>query len=170
MSSLMGGIDLNSPGAAEELAARLRRQAGWNRVTDKGDGLYDVDFAASGQLTHDFVFPTVEKMPTVSPFLTIYHHSDGTVRIDAPAFVGGGSSQALSMMMAMAKMNGAGDAGSPQLSEVNGHFTLTTDAAILANNTDEGATSDPEGQRLSWTITPRGNSAPTALLRLGSAK
>ena len=46
-----------------------------------------------------------------------------------------------------------------------GTFVLTTDAAILANNTDEGPHAAPTGQRLDWTVTPRA-SAPTALVKL----
>ena len=169
-STLVGGIDLNSPTAAEEIAVRLRRQAGWRRVDYKGTGLYDVDFAVSGRLTHDFAFPTIEKMPAAAPFIAIYRHADGTVRIDAPAFNGAGNSQALTMMMAMANVSKMGAPTTPNgLSEVNGNFTLTTDAAILANNTDEGPSADPVGQRLTWTITPRTNAAPSALLRLISA-
>src|SRR6218665_1130435 len=38
MKPLLGGIDLADPAAAEELAQRLRRQAGWRRVVYKGDG------------------------------------------------------------------------------------------------------------------------------------
>jgi hypothetical protein len=47
MKVMLGGIDPSSPQAAEELAQRLRRQAGWKSVVYKGDGLFVVDFAIS---------------------------------------------------------------------------------------------------------------------------
>jgi hypothetical protein len=68
MKAMLGGLDPSDPKAAEELAARLRRQAGFKSVVYKGNGLYEVDFAVSGQLSHDFAFPTIEKMPQITPF------------------------------------------------------------------------------------------------------
>lgn len=59
------------------------------------------------------------------------------------------------------------DDGGLKLPELNGTLVLTTDGQILANNTDEGPTMWPTGQRLEWKITPRTTTPPTALVRVG---
>lgn len=167
MKALLGGIDPSSPQAAEELAARLRRQAGWRSVVYKGDGLFVVDFALAGRLDHDFTFPTVERFPMANAFVQLTRRSDGTVRIDAPGF--GASSGAGNPFAAMmAGMGGMEGKGAPALPQFDGTFILTTDGTVLANNTDEGPQADPAGQRLAWTINARQAAAPTALVRLAN--
>lgn len=161
MKAMLGGIDPADPRAAEELAARLRRQEGWRRVDYKGDGLFDVEFAISGTLDRDFAFPSIERFPMANAFVTINRHKDGTLRLDAPGFAASGNE---SLRMLMGLRNSGENA--PVFPVTEGTFVLTTDAAILANNTDEGPHAAPTGQRLDWTVTPRA-SAPTALLRLG---
>jgi len=169
MKALLGGIDPSSPQAAEELAARLRRQAGWKSVVYKGDGLFVVDYAIAGRLDHDFAFPTIERFPMANPFVQLTRRSDGSVRVDAPGYgaaSGGGNPFAAMMGGMMAGMDGA-QADSPAPPMFEGTFALTTDGQILANNTDEGPRPDTAGQRLAWTVNPRAAAAPTALVRLG---
>ena len=190
MKAMLGGIDPADPRAAEEFAQRLRRQAGWKRLDYRGDGLFNVDFALSGRLDHDFTFPTIERFPTTSPF----------VQIDAPGYgPAQGGEPFRSLMQAGAMSGSLGDGsstittgsdggltevgkppagkppanqsatskpGMPALPVIDGRFTIRTDGAILANNTDEGPQVDPAGQRLDWTITMRSTAAPTALVRL----
>lgn len=175
MKSMLGGIDPSNPKAAEELAARLRRQAGWRRVDYKGDGTFDVDFVLSGQMDRDFSFPTIERFPTANAFVTVSRRSDGTLRIDAPGFAPMTAGEPFRGMMgglaAMGSSKDAGGSGSsagqvPGMPMPDGTFTLTTDAAIMANNTDEGPQADPRGQKLTWAISTRTTAAPMALLRL----
>ena len=52
----------------------------------------------------------------------------------------------------------------PQLPAIDGTFTVTTDAAVLANNTDEGPVAGTAGEALVWQINPRTAQAPTALI------
>lgn len=167
--AMLGGLDPTDPKAAEELATRLRRQYGWHSVVYKGSGVYDVDFRITGTLTHDFTFPTIEKMPSVIPFFVINRRADGTVRLDSPALANdanGGQFGGLAQMAA-AEAGAKADGGNiPELPQVDGRFTLTTDAEILANNTDEGPKADPLGKRLVWTITVREKAGPMALLQL----
>mgnify|MGYP000166740254 CR=1 FL=1 len=170
MKAVLGGIDPTDPKAAEELAARLRRQAGWKSVIYKGDGIYDVDFAISGHLDYDFNFPTMERMPSFTSFVVANRRADGTVRIEAPAFAAGAGGGAMSGLGALAAMSGKGDDNKdvPNLPTLDGTFTLTTDGQILTNNTDEGPLKDAAGQKLSWTISPRTTAAPVALIKLGN--
>lgn len=174
MRAMLGGIDPSSPKAAEELADRLRKQAGWKTVTYKGDGLFEVDFAIAGQIGHDFSFPTIERFPMANAFIVLNHRADGTVRMDAPGFSGanggagsmGGLTQ-LAMLGAASEADKKGEA-MPKFPALDGMLTLTTDAQILANNTDEGPSAGTAGQRLLWTVNARTTAAPTALLRLGN--
>jgi len=168
MRKMLGGIDPADPRAAEELAERMRKQAGWRSVTYAGDGKFVVDFAIAGRLDHDFSFPTVEKLPIATPFVAVYRRADGTVRVDAPAFAAvsnGGPFAGMAQAMANDKdKDEDGDAaGVPQL---DGAFAIVTDGEILANNTDEGPQAGTTGRRLTWKITPRTTAAPTALIRL----
>jgi hypothetical protein len=165
MKAMLGGIDPSNPRAAEDLAQRLRRQTGWKRVTYQGDGLFDVEFAISGRLDHDFTFPTIERLPMANAFVQIELRKDGTVRIDAPGFTAGSAGEPFrGMMQGVAAKN----SGGPTFPEIDGRFTITTDGAILANNTDEGPQTDPSGQKLDWVVSMRSPAAPTALIRTGS--
>ena len=56
--------------------------------------------------------------------------------------------------------------GNPPFPQVDGQFTITTDGAILANNTDDGPQADTTGQRLTWAVNLRTPAAPTALIRM----
>jgi hypothetical protein len=165
MKAMLGGIDPTDPRAAEDLAVRLRRQAGWRSVTYKGEGLFDVDFSISGRLNHDFSFPTIERFPMANAFVQIALRNDGTVRVDAPGYAAAMSGEPWRSMMAGAAASEAGKDG-PQLPVVDGRFTVTTDGTVLANNTDEGPQKDAAGQRLDWTISVRSTAPPMALIRL----
>ena len=168
MRAVMGGIDPANPQAAQELAARLERQRGWQRVTYKGDGVFDVAFAVSGTLTHDFTFPTIEGMLGANAFVSVNLRDGAQVRVDAPDFsrqqdsnpmFGGGS---LAALAAMAEADESGDI--PQIVMPEGTFTIVTDGRVLANNTDEGPAPHAAGQSLSWTIGATTQQAPTALI------
>ena len=169
MKAALGGIDPQDPKAGEELAERLRRQAGWNAVVYKGDGLYLVDFAISGQLAYDFSFPTIERIPTLLPFLAMTRRADGSVRIESPVFQNNGNAGGMGGMMGgqMAAAAGGANPDMKGLPTIDGTLTLTTDGTILANNTDDGPAADPAGKRLVWKINTRNPAAPMALVQLG---
>lgn len=174
MKAMLGGIDPSSPQAAEELAARLRRQAGWKSVVYKGDGLFVVDFAISGRLDYDFQFPTMERFPMANAFVVLNKRADGAVRMDAPAFGQPAQGNPMGNIAQLAAVDAARDAGKDSkgdgglnLPELNGTLVLTTDGTILANNTDDGPVAATTGQRLEWKVNSRTITAPTALVRLG---
>ncbi|WP_195908498.1 hypothetical protein [Novosphingobium sp. Gsoil 351] len=162
---MLGGIDPADPRAAEELAERMRKQAGWRSVQYVGDGKYVVDFAIAGRLDHDFSFPSLERVPLITPFVAIYRRTDGTVRIDAPAFSAGANGGPMGAMM----QGMTGDKTGPQgMPELDGAFAVATDGEILANNTDDGPQTGVAGmRRLAWKVNPRTAAAPTALIKLG---
>ena len=164
--AFLGGIDPSDPKSAMELADRLRRQAGWKRVDYRGNGVFDVDVEIVSSLDHDFVFPTLERFSMANAFVQISRRADGTVRIDAPGFGPAAGPMGLGAMMQSAAPEGVKVSGSGSAPTKNGHFTIRTDAAILANNTDEGPGPDPAGSRLDWKVTAGTQAAPTALIQL----
>lgn len=161
---LLGGIDPSNPESGNEIAAKLRRQAGWKKVEYLGDGKFDVDFAIAGKLDHDFTFPTFEGFPMSNAFVQVIARQDGTVRVDAPGFGPQAGGQAMAGMMS-GMASGSEETGGP-VSLADGSFAIVTDGDVLANNTDEGATSAPTGKALTWKINPRTPAAPTALVKL----
>lgn len=165
MAEMLGGIDLNDPKTLDEFARRLQGQEGWKTVVHKGEGVFEVDYELSGRLTHDFVFPIYTGFKYIIPFVQMTRRDDGRVFIIAPAFVGAGQNDGtgMSMTAAMAGM-GAGTMGGPSIA--NGTFTLTTDAEILTNNTQDGPAKDGSKKVLSWIVGPLDNKVPEALLQL----
>ncbi|MCJ2177025.1 hypothetical protein [Novosphingobium album (ex Hu et al. 2023)] len=161
----LGGMDPSNPETGRELATKLRRQAGWKKVEYIGDGKFDVDFALSGKLDHDFLFPTMEGFAMSNAFVQVFLREDGNVRVEAPGFgpPSGGSAMA-GMMSGMGKSEGPDEDGPTAMAD--GTFTITTDAPILANNTDEGPKPGPAGETLVWPINPRTKAAPIALLKM----
>jgi len=166
---MMGNIDPSDPESAEKLAELLRKQRGWNKVTHVGDGLFVVSYAVSGKLTHGFVFPLVEKMPALTPFVTALPRSDGSVRIEAEGF-GGEQMPGMGPGLGMISMMTAGkqqDKDAPAPVTPDGTFTIVTDGRILANNTDEGPETLADGmQRLSWRVDAAQKAPPMALIAL----
>lgn len=174
MAAAMGGIDFDDPEAPQEIAERLLRQKGWQRVDYKGNGTFDVAFSLSGRLDHDFVFPSIEGFAWTNALVMISPRSDGSVRIDAPGFSPGGGMKGMGGAMAMGSMMAGAIASKGSTQElpstgpvVDGTFTVTTDAPILANNTDEGPKPVTVGQELTWEVNSRAPAPPTALLQLG---
>lgn len=176
MSAMMGGIDPSDPASSAELVEMLERQRGWERVVDKGDGVFDVLYTVEGELSHDFMFPVIEGFPTANPFVQMIMRDGNVVRVNAPGFGAPNESNPLTGMMGglgglgpMAMLANAAPGESeelPKLPVAEGTFTLTTNGQIKANNTDEGSVQTGQGEQLVWTISPRTKSAPTALIDL----
>ena len=174
MSAMMGGIDPSDPEATAELARLLERQEGWDRVVDKGEGVFDVSYSVSSELGHDFMFPTIEGFPPSNPFVQIHLRDGDVVRVNAPGFSasGGGDPMMAQMMGGLAGFAslsalGASEGGvneMPKIPQIEGTFTIVTNGDIRANNTDEGSVSEARGEVLTWTIEPSTGEAPTALI------
>lgn len=177
MAALMGGINPTDPKAADELVTLLQRQKGWDRVVHKGDGVFDVSYRVSGTLGHDFLFPMIEGFPTANPFVQMFLRDGGQVRVNAPGFAAqSGDNPMAGMMGGMGSLAGLAAIGAGENAEatdsipgvpmMEGTFTLRAASGmrILANNTDEGPTTGPESDALTWKISSRTTQAPTALI------
>jgi hypothetical protein len=176
MSMMLGGIDATDPEATAKFAALLMRQKGWDRVEDKGNGVFDVSYTASGKLTHEFIFPSIEGVPSTNPFVQIFLRDGDVVRVNAPGYSPNNEDNPLvAMMSGMASMagmspssgpGGPGGEQPPELPAMDGTFTISTTGsmAIRANNTDEGPMQTATGEQLMWEIGPGTKAAPTALI------
>jgi hypothetical protein len=152
------------PGTDEEsnraFAAKLMKYAGWQSVTYRGKGVFDVDYHMEGRVTQDVVFPLMPDSNIVIPFIALRRRADGAVLVSAPALTGG-----TNMFGPMAQQMGGGDKGSPP-SRAEGRFTVHTDGQIVTNNSEDGPGADPLGQQVHWDISPASNKVPETLVRL----
>jgi hypothetical protein len=168
MGAMMGGFDPSDPEAAEQLAEQLRKQAGWNKVVHLGDGKFEVEFAISGDLSHDFLFPTIEELNLPTYFVTMHRRSNESIKINAPGYSAEGAPMA-GMMGGIGALAGNGETeDGKEIPQMAGTFTIVTDGEILANNTDEGARIEGTKRVLEWTVDAGTQDAPMALIQLGS--
>lgn len=152
------GLDDDSNRA---FAAKLAKYAGWRSVTYRGNGLYDVDYHFEGRATQDFLFPALPDNDLMIPFIAIRRRADGSVLVTAPALAGGSGP--------LAERGGAGAVSAmsgPPPSRAEGRFTIVTDADILTNNSEDGATANPLGRQVRWDVNPASKKIPEALIRL----
>jgi hypothetical protein len=133
------------------IAEALSKEEGYRSVEYLGGNRFRVDYAISGRLDRGFVYPINLDAMAFIPWIAAEVRKDGTVRIKAPGF--GDPSEQL----------GSGTPTEPAEGR-QGSFTLTTDAALVMQNNEEGATAGP-GTRIVWRISPTTKSVPTAVLR-----
>jgi hypothetical protein len=154
------------PGSDDEsnrrFAANLMKHQGWKSVTYKGKGLFDVVYHFEGRLNQDYAFPLMPDSDLMIPFITIRPRTDGSVKVSAPALVGGSG-----MFAARAKMMGLPDKGNDgPPSHAEGRFTITTDGEILTNNSEDGPAPAPGGRKVHWDVGPGSERVPEMLVRL----
>lgn len=164
----------DTPGSAEDkptdpeaerkrmqtLADALVKEYGFRSVRPLGDDRLAIDYSVSGRLTHGFVFPFNPDAEVLVPFLMIELRGKDGVRVKAPAFAK--NSQPTISAPGMGAPPGGGTN-----ERIDGTFTLTTDATIVSQNQEEGATRAPDGRsQIVWRITPLTQDAPVAVLRV----
>ncbi|WP_017671426.1 hypothetical protein [Blastomonas sp. AAP53] len=174
--ALLGGIDPTSPDAIDEFIVRLKKQKGWREVVHKGDGLFMIDYAVSGRIDQDFTFPVIEKVQGITPFIVATARANNAVRIEAPAFAGGGNQSGFlngsmgGFLPIIQALGAAGDSEEGKLfaslPKPEGTFTLRTDGEILTNNTEDGPAAAGGMRVLEWKINARRDRAPEALVML----
>ena len=153
------------PGSDDEsnrrFAANLMKQKGWRSVAYKGKGVFDVDYHFEGRLNQDFAFPLMPDTDLMIPFITIRPRTDGSVKVSAPALVGGAG-----VFSARAKAMGLPDKGGDgPASRAEGRFTITTDGEILTNNSEEGPAAAPGGRQLHWEVGPGTQKVPEMMVK-----
>ncbi len=166
MAALIGGIDPKDPKTITRFTKEVERLASWNKVEHLGNGLFMIDYSTKGRLADDFAFPIIPRYALGEPMIHVTRWDNGRVRIEAPSFH---NDPDISMMAMMGGGNFMGMAGGKKPAdpvEVKGSFTITTDADILANNTDEGPSENGTLHIMKWDIGPATYGAPMALLKL----
>jgi len=141
-----------------DLAVQLAKEAGYRSVEYRGDGLFYVDYAISGTLTHNFVYPFNEDAAMVFPWVAIELRGKDNVRVKAPGYAKQDTSQ-MGMGMPL------GDQGEGA-SKLSGTFTLTTDAQVISQNNEEGAETVGSNTVITWKVSPRTKDAPMAVLKV----
>ena len=154
------------PGSDDEsnrrFAANLMKQKGWRSVTYMGKGLFDVDYHFEGRLDQDFAFPLMPDSDLMIPFITIRPRTDGSVKVSAPAFVGGSG-----VFAARAKMMGLPNKGNDgPASRAEGRFTVSTDGEFLTNNSEDGPVAVQGRRQVHWDVGPASDKVPEMLVRL----
>jgi len=147
---LLGGVDPSDEASMRAFAERLSGQNGWRSVVYRGNGVFDVDFAITGRLDRDFVFPVAPEIALILPMVTATPRGDGTVLIHDPAFVRDANDAAMGV-----------EGQAPEGPRANGVFTITTDSEVVATNAPDRQTGV-----LRWTIAEQPQPRPTATIRL----
>lgn len=166
---MLGGIDPKDPATITRFTKEVERMAAWHKVEHLGNGVFMIEYSTSGKLADDFAFPVIPRYALGEPMIHITRWDNGRVRVEAPAFK---TDPQLSMMSlfgagSMMGMMGGGSAEKmPEMMAIKGSFTLTTDAPILANNTEDGPEDAGGMQVLHWNIGPANHGAPMALLKI----
>ncbi|UIJ44568.1 hypothetical protein LZK98_16110 [Sphingomonas cannabina] len=135
------------------IAEALSKEAGFRKVQYVGNGKFEIDYAASGKLTYPFLFPFSSDAEVIFPFVMVELRGADRIRVKAPAF-GADSSKS--------SMSDAGKAAN----KVDGTFTLTTDAEIVSQNNESGATTAGGKKTISWRATPTTKDTPMAVLKV----
>jgi hypothetical protein len=139
-----------------EIAEQLAKEAGYKTVEYRGNGVFYVDYAISGVLTHSFVYPYDVDTAMIFPWLSVELRGKDTLKVKAPGFAKQDSS--------MGGMSGM--AGSGAESKADGTFTLITDAEVISQNDETGSETSGATKTYRWKITPRTSDAPMAVLKV----
>lgn len=150
----------------EALAETLAKEHGFRSVRYLGNYHFAVDYAVSGKLTHNFIFPFNMDGEVIVPFLAVELRGPDKVRLKAPGYAAEDSKTA-ELGSAVSSMGSSKSRA--KANELDGTFTLTTDGEIVSQNQENGATTLPDGRkRVVWRATPQTRDAPTASLRLNA--
>ncbi len=168
------GYDPSSEIEMARFAKDMRKEPGWKSLVYKGKGVYTVDYNYTGTLDRDFIFPVFPQSKLITPFVMIRKRNDGSAYVTAPAFARATANNLMnrsSSMMSLAASFMNKDYV-PPTTRIKGRFSISTDGAILTNNTVDGPEGSPGDQRLTWSIFAAEDRVPETLIKFsdGGAK
>jgi hypothetical protein len=151
-----------------KVAAELTKEAGFRSVEYRGNGLFHIDYAISGTLDHAFVFPYNPDNNVIFPWIAIELRGKDLVRVKAPGFAKPNLGQ---MSGGMSGMNGMSTSmlegmGMGPMEQMDGTFTLNTDAELVSQNNENGAETVGSMKTVTWKATPDTPDAPMASVRV----
>jgi hypothetical protein len=138
-----------------DMAKELAKEAGYRSVEYRGNGVFYVDYAISGTLNHNFVYPYNQDAAMLFPWVAIELRGKDMVRVQAPGF-------------AKQDLNGMGDPAGEAEGKLDGTFTLTTTGTVVEENSQvsaKGAGSDTS-TTFSWKVNSDTTQAPKAVIRV----
>jgi hypothetical protein len=141
------------------IATALSKEAGYRKVTYLGDGKFSIDYSISGTLDHGFVYPYNIDAEAVFPFIAVELRANNTVRMKAPGYANANDSKGMGLP-GMDK----------SASQLDGVFTLDTNAEIVSQNNEEGPVTTAGRKTVTWKVSSLTKDAPTAVLRMAAAK
>lgn len=168
---MLGGIDPQNPETIKRFTREVERLAAWHKVEHLGNGVFMVDYSTSGKLADDYAFPVIPRYSLGEPMIHVTRWDNGRLRVEAPAFRSD-PEMSFSALIGMGSMasgmlgKGGTDKKPAEPIAIKGSFTLTTDAPILANNSEDGPEDVADMQVVRWDIGPAAYGAPMALLKL----
>jgi ribosomal protein L14E/L6E/L27E len=169
---MLGGIDPENPETIKRFTREVERLAAWHKVEHLGNGVFMVDYSTSGRLADDYAFPVIPRYALGEPMMHVTRWDNGRLRVEAPAFRSDPEMSFGALMgmgsMASGMLGKSSDKMPAEPIAIKGSFTLTTDARILANNSEEGPEESSGMQVLRWDIGPAAYGAPMALLKLAN--
>ena len=167
---MLGGIDPKDPKTIARFTKEVERLAAWHKVEHLGNGVFMVDYSTKGRLADDFAFPVIPRYSVGEPMIHITRWDNGRLRVEAPAFKTDPEMSMIGMAGAgsLAGLMGGTRSGDkmPEPLVIKGTFTLSTDAPILANNTEDGPEKMAGMDVLRWEVGPATYGAPMALLKM----
>jgi hypothetical protein len=134
------------------VADQLKREHGMKEAIYLGNGKFKIDYELTGTLSHSFVFPFNTDAEIMVPFFAIELRKDGVARVKAAGYVG-----------QQPAAPGAPPMG--ENTEIDGQFTVITNAKVQMHNAEETKTSAAGRQEFSWKITPLTKEAPSLTVR-----
>jgi hypothetical protein len=144
------------------LAETLSKEYGYRSVRYVGNYKFLIDYAVSGKLTHNFIYPFNLDGEVIIPFIAIELRGKDRIRLKAPGYAPGDNKKG-----GMGDMAGMSGSGKNSASALDGTFTVTTDAEVISQNQESGVETLPDGRkRIVWRATPLTPDAPTAVLKL----
>lgn len=158
------GDTSDEAGQFRRLVQTLSAEYGYRSVRYIGNRKLAIDYRITGRLDHAFVFPFNPDGEVILPFLAIELRGKDRVRVKAPGFANEqAASSALGSMGGLGGLSGSDSNGS----QLDGTFTITTNAEVVSQNQEDGAQSLPDGSRkLVWAVNPGTRDAPLAVLRV----
>ena len=167
---MLGGIDPKDPKTIARFTKEVERLAAWHKVEHIGNGVFMIDYSTKGRLADDFAFPVIPRYSVGEPMIHITRWDNGRLRVEAPAFKTDPEMSMIGMAGAgsLAGLMGSSRSGDkmPEPLVIKGTFTLSTDAPILANNTEDGPEKMAGMDVLRWEVGPATYGAPMVLLKM----
>jgi hypothetical protein len=169
---MLGGIDPENPESIKRFTREVERLAAWHKVEHLGNGVFMVDYSTGGRLGDDYAFPVIPRYALGEPMIHVTRWDNGRLRVEAPAFRSD-PEMSFGALMGLGSMAGGmlGKGSDKMPAEpiaIKGSFTLTTDAPILANNSEDGPEVAGTMQVVRWDVGPAAYGAPMALLKLSN--